>query len=78
MLYLYIRYIPKNGTMENKILFGILIVAIAAVGASAVTTVLDNIIQDVSAEQPKKTPPKHPGKQGGQKGQPGPEGGSGP
>lgn len=60
--------------MENGLIFGILIVAIAAVGAAAITTILDDIIQDVSA-QIKKVPGQFPAEQteSGQNGQSGPE-----
>ena len=86
MYCLYIKHIPKDGTMSNAIIFGILIVAIAAVGAGTFTTVLDDIVQDASAER--YVTPWHDnpwqGQGGGQcgqqwpKGPHGPEGGSGP
>ena len=70
--------------MKNSIVFGILIVAIAAVGAASLTTILGEVIQIVSAEeqgddQGKIFLAKNKGKgKHGNKGQPGPEGNSGP
>ena len=90
MYCLYIKHIPKDGTMSNAIIFGILIVAIAAVSAGTFTTVLDDIVQDASAVRdvpPGQDNPGHfpgQGQSGGQGGQQGPkgphgtEGGSGP
>ena len=61
--------------MKNGVFFGILIVTIAAIGVAKITTVLDNIIQNI-CDQIKKVsihfPPGQP--QGGQKGHSGPEG----
>ena len=65
--------------MKNGVISGILIITIAAIGAAKITTVFDNIIQDVY-DQIKKVyihfpPTQTP--QGGQKGHSGPEGNSG-
>ena len=68
--------------MKNEIMFGMLTVAIVAVAAAALTTVLDDMIQDADAKpqagpQPGGTgPPPGQGNQGGgnqgNQGQPGP------
>ena len=73
MYYLYIISIPNNGTIENKILFGILTAAIVAVAAGSFATVLDDIIQYASAAQPGGTgpPPGQQGQQGGNNKAPG-------
>ncbi len=69
MYCLYIKHIPKDGTMSNAIIFGILIVAIAAVGAGTFTTVLDDIVQDASAERDVPPGQDNPGQgQGGGQG----------
>lgn len=66
--------------MKNKILFGILFAAIAAVGAAALTTALDNVIHIAFAEKQGQNQgdvvllDKKPGN----KGPPGREGNSGP
>ena len=65
--------------MKNVLIFGILIVAIAAVGVGTLTTVLHNIVQDADAVPDTAGPHKKvPGQfptgqtQGGQQGPPPP------
>jgi hypothetical protein len=75
----YIIYIPKIGTMKNEIKFGILFAAIVAFAAGSFATVLDDIIQDASAQKPDTPPGQNPpglfpgqGQGPGQGGQQGP------